>query len=412
MSPRRYKRIYCIKISEKPPMHDIITKELISLLMRQLPSKEPQLQYECACTLKEITSLSASSFMETFEDCQVGESFSKLFGLLSSGFDEITEPAVWTLGNIGNDQLHRSTLLEHGVIQHLLQVLETSNNRSITYRTTWALANSVKNKPKLGSYEVVKAALPVMVRLANSEDELILTEACRGLSYLSDYRSETQLQLIIDTRICERASTLLSHPSFTLQRYAVIILANITVGSDQQTQYIIDLGILPKFVRLLQTTSKICRRHICWAVSNMTAGRYRQIQAVIDANMIPPLVQLLSNSELLIQKEIVWIFSNALSGGSRDQAACLAAGGCVKPLCDILLCSDFNVVRVALEAVDTLLRLDPKYAVLVREVGGVEKLQATCVAKNGDAANAVHALRILETHFEPDSSDSENEHNL
>ena len=50
-------------------------------------------------------------------------------------------------------------------------------------------------------------------------------------------------------------------------------------------------------------------------------------------------------------------FSNITSGGSEDQIRYIVERGCIPRLCDFLTISDVKIVKVALEAIDKILRV-------------------------------------------------------
>ncbi len=80
------------------------------------------------------------------------------------------------------------------------------------------------------------------------------------------------------------------------------------------------------------------------------------LQAVIDADLIVPLVHMLGEAEFDIKKEAAWAISNATSGGRHDQIKYLVNAGAIKPLCDLLTCSDPRIVTVALEGIENILK--------------------------------------------------------
>lgn len=101
------------------------------------------------------------------------------------------------------------------------------------------------------------------------------------------------------------------------------------------------------------------------------------LQAVIDAGIIPPLVQLLANAEFDIQKEAAWAISNATSGGSHDQIKYLVYAGCIKPLCDLLDCSEAKIVKVAMEGLENILKVCHSHVACI-----VDALQASVKARS------------------------------
>lgn len=80
---------------------------------------------------------------------------------------------------------------------------------------------------------------------------------------------------------------------------------------------------------------------------------------MIDADLIPPLVHMLGEAEFDIKKEAAWAISNATSGGRQDQIKYLVNCGAIKPLCDLLTCSDARIVTVALEGIENILKVGP-----------------------------------------------------
>lgn len=57
------------------------------------------------------------------------------------------------------------------------------------------------------------------------------------------------------------------------------------------------------------------------------------------------------------EQEAAWALSNATSGGTQEQIKYLVNIGCIKPLCDLLPCSDVRIVTVALEGLENILKV-------------------------------------------------------
>ena len=65
---------------------------------------------------------------------------------------------------------------------------------------------------------------------------------------------------------------------------------------------------------------------------------------------------MLSEAEFDIKKEAAWAISNATSGGRHEQINTLVQAGAIKPLCDLLTCSDPRIITVALEGIENILK--------------------------------------------------------
>ncbi|KAH9313009.1 hypothetical protein KI387_028044, partial [Taxus chinensis] len=171
--------------------------------------------------------------------------------------------------------------------------------------------------------------------------------------------------------------------------------------------------VLPSLLTLLTLNhTKRVKTVACWAISNIMAGNKDHIQAVVDANIIPFLVQLLQTAEFDIKKEAAWAISNATSSGSPEQIMYLVSQGCIKPLCDLLGCTDPRIVAVCLEAIENILKVGEAqkelgntagmnpFAHSIDDVEGLEKIENL----QNHINNKIYckAVKILETYWTED----------
>jgi importin subunit alpha-1 len=122
----------------------------------------------------------------------------------------------------------------------------------------------------------VRPLIPALVYLLSSTDADIVTDACWGLSYISD-GDDARIQAVVDSGAVPRLVQLLAHPSPLVVIPALRAAGNIVTGSDTQTQSVIDAGGLPAFAALVRHERRNVRREACWAASNVAAGTPTQI---------------------------------------------------------------------------------------------------------------------------------------
>jgi importin subunit alpha-1 len=246
-----------------------------------------------------------------------------------------------------------------------------------------------------------------------SLDDEVLIDACWAISYLSDGQND-KIQAVIEAGIPRRLVELLMHASTSVQTPALRSVGNIVTGDDIQTQVIINCGALPALLSLLGSTKDGIRKEACWTISNITAGNSNQIQSVIDASIIPPLINLLSNGDFKTRKEACWAISNATSGGLQkpDQIRYLVQQGCIKPLCDLLICPDNKIIQVALDGLENILKVGEmdkehseahggdsinRYALFIEEANGMEKIHES--QNNANEEIYMKAYNIIEKYF-------------
>ncbi len=154
---------------------------------------------------------------------------------------------------------------------------------------------------------------------------------------------------------------------------ALRTLGNIVSGNDNQTQVTLDAGILPPLTRLLHHPKKIIRKETCWTLSNIAAGTVAQVGLLCGATgLLAGVAASLAEGEWDIQKEAAWIISNLVAGGSAAHIERLIeTDGLLQAFVAMLSKSDINIIMMVLEAIETLLKTDNSYRLLLEEAEGL-----------------------------------------
>ncbi len=358
----------------------------------------PTLQYEAAWALTHIC-----TDPQCVQAVVQNGALPVIVQLSRSPHDNVAIQALHAIGNICKDTEMREMLMVQGALQVVLEQLNPHTKLPVLRMATWSLScicGAGSGGPGRSWAMVAPAALTILPHLLGSDDDELLTQACRALAALGEALGPSSLvncdhiQSLIETNCLPRVVKLMARPGVELPKAALRVAANIVTGDDAQAQTVVDAGALPVMGELLKQTDKTIRKECCWALSSIMAGTEEQLQAVVEADLFGQIVRLLSTEGPSIQKESAWCIINGVSGGNTAQIKYFVENGAIKALCDLLIRSDLMSPAQPLEALEYVLKHGKHSGESYMALVDVFKLKQ--LGEHGNPDVRKRAIRILD----------------
>jgi importin subunit alpha-6/7 len=274
---------------------------------------------------------------------------------------EVKSDVVWALANIAGDCAdYRDRLLNAGVMEKILSLLDLPITYELETICIWLLSNLCRHKNPSPEFRIVKKCISYLIRFLDSGKPEMVTNTCWALKYLAD-GPWYQIETLIDAGICNRLVTIINSGSESNTAGALLVCINIASGTSKQTQTLINCGIIPAISKLLDNSNDpSILKNIAFLISNIAADEEDKIDVLIQANIFTKLIRIFSNNERLTRLEVLRAVENVTMSGSINQVTSIES-----ILCDGFLYSalemDSDFVQIALKALQNIALLKKFY---------------------------------------------------
>ena len=330
--------------------------------------------------------------------------------VIDQGHQDISETAIWALGNLAEDgPLYRDLILRNDGHLALLSILLEASEMpdSLSQVIGWTLCALTKGQPAVPS-SIVQAMLPGLQELAALSDPRTQVEVLQTLGNVTCWETE-YCELVAGAGLLRCAVAFLTASEAEFLLPALRVVGNIAACNDCMTQKVLDLHVLDRLEPLLTHSNLGVRKQVLWTLSNIAAGSTAQVSVLMAHSLCWRLLQCFEDSNYFIRKETMWVLSNLVTRGTSQQCAALINADLIGKLGGILA-EDVEIARKGMEIVQKLLltgeneqkrtgNMQNPAAVLIERTGCLGQIERLTTHPNGFLSSESTAL--LEAYFEP-----------
>ena len=128
------------------------------------------------------------------------------------------------------------------------------------------------------------------------------------------------------------------------------------------------------------------------------------------------MLEILAKGENKARREAAWVVANLSSGGTPEQTRYLVELNVIPSLCDLLTVEQVEIVEVALNSLNDLLKLSQKnddtnpYSFAIKECGGLDKIECLKSHPNENISQKAYLLIYKLSYQDKDKDGEEEEH--
>eukprot|EP00397_Hematodinium_sp_SG-2012_P023007 GEMP01023879.1.p1 GENE.GEMP01023879.1~~GEMP01023879.1.p1 ORF type:complete len:583 (+),score=132.92 GEMP01023879.1:149-1897(+) len=367
--------------------------------------------------------------------------------LIGSRRSDISEQALWALGNIAGDcGLFRDRVLEEPIIPAILGYKTNEQELTAQRICVWTCGNLWKHHP-MPSLELIGPLVPFVVQCLCCpvyDDRGALLDALRALELLCagahSGEHDRRIHFVSEcAQLAPRLLELLKKKDMPdrITEGALRVVSSILSCAGQPREVMIQNGALNPFRELLVHPTPHIRREACRVLGNITACNqgdiasersYKKdnlprpamyvlaspdhplvvtrIKAMIHEGLVQSLVQVLAHDrDLEVGREAFIALTNALISGSEDQVAHIIGAGVMDPFANLLTLRDLWTVAKTLEAIEHILSMGGSLAdefVFVLESDISTETRANRFCESIEDAGVVESVEHLKNHKNKD----------
>ncbi|EZA53933.1 hypothetical protein DMN91_011930 [Ooceraea biroi] len=246
-----------------------------------------------------------------------------------------------------------SAMIEGGVVERCIQLLDCDHNISLQFEAAWVLTNIASGTSEQTQNVIKCGAIPKLVRLLKSQTSSVAEQAVWALGNIAGDGPQPRDLVLGHDAMLLLLDLIKPDIPVTFLRNIVWTLSNLCRNKNPAPPFEMIKPALPVFNRLLNYDDDDVLADTCWALSYLTDGSNDKIQAVLDTGIIPKLVQLLMSEDGTILTPALRTVGNIVTGDDAQTDTIIAAGG-LPHLGALLRHNRPNIVKEAAWAISNI----------------------------------------------------------
>ncbi|XP_037928655.1 importin subunit alpha-3-like [Teleopsis dalmanni] len=348
------------KVRDDKLIGNLITLGGLPVILRCAKQKNDfEMQIEAICALTNMI----TGCKDHLDGVMKAGAFPVLCHLLNSYCLQVCEQSVNAIANVVvSGKIYCEQAIDKGIVRSLSYMYYLHPSSPIIIRRVACILRYIC-RVKL-CYTLVKKIIPVIRALIYQVDKDIKLDILYAIVYLTD-NIDFPFKLILEYGVLKHMISFLDDSDIKILTTALHGIGNCLKDTKKLVESALDNNILQHLNILVIHNESLVRKSALFCLGELLGNPISYVQDDISAQLIVNIYINLTDEDFDVNKETIYALMNLSATGSKDHIFTLANMEFISTICDMLVYSDWEIIKMILKLILNLIARSEEYFITI-----------------------------------------------